>query len=64
MHPQLLGQIFQQILCFPKFLEELIHKNPVNPIIKRKKTFSFGHCPNHLNPKTPKPHKINAEVIY
>ena len=21
--------------------------------LNRKKTFSFGHCPNHLNPPTP-----------
>ena len=26
---------------------------PIREDINRKKTFSFGHCPNHLNPPTP-----------
>ena len=25
-------------------------QGPLREDIKRKKTFSFGHCPNHLNP--------------
>ena len=26
---------------------------PLREDINRKKTFSFGHCPNHLNPPSP-----------
>ena len=33
---------------FSWILEDLLREN-----IKRKKTFSFGHCPNHLTPPWP-----------
>ena len=31
--------------------------------IKRKKTFSFGHCPNHLNPP-PDPNSGNLVLFF
>ena len=35
---------------FDPFGTPKAHLGPLREDINRKKTFSFGHCPNHLNP--------------
>ena len=41
---------------------DLLRRIPLHPFredLNRKKTFSFGHCPNHLTPPSP-PDPIRA----
>ena len=48
----------------PKLRKFVFSRRQLREDIGTKKTFSFGHCPNHLNPPPPDPNSGNLVLFF